>query len=53
MTTKAAKTEFLQIRITKEDKAAIKKVAHSKGMTVTELIRTTFLEEKSKKEATK
>jgi len=53
MATKAAKTEFLQIRISKEDKAAIKEVAQSKGMTVTELIRTTFLEEKSKKEATK
>ncbi|MGF1932679.1 DUF6290 family protein [Enterococcus casseliflavus] len=53
MTTKAAKTEFLQIRITKEDKAAIKEVAQSKGMTVTELIRTTFLDKKSKEEATK
>lgn len=41
------KTEFLQIRITKEDKAAIKKVAKSKGMTVTELICSTFLDEKA------
>lgn len=47
------KTEFLQIRITKEDKVAIKKVAKSKGMTVTELICSTFLEEKSETGAKK
>jgi len=50
------KTEFLQIRISKEDKEAIKKLAKAQGengVSVTELICTTLLGEDYKKEVTK
>lgn len=50
------KTEFLQIRISKEDKEAIKKLAKAQGengVSVTELICTTLLGKDYKKEVTK